>query len=256
MVLCFSLFLALSAVPAARAEDAPLLRVLLRRLDIGNRIGLDTDGQYLLEGGNGIRILLSRDTSLSVELREKDLVLFLSGASLSLGPSAKLTRLDDGGSSPSLKISGASGSYPGDLALSVQDEKIQAVLSLALEDYLLGVVPNEMSDGFPLEALKAQAVCARTYALRKMGGSGEWDVVDTTNDQVFRGISDANQNAAQAVAETSRLVLKKDGKLIECYYSASNGGQTELPENVWGGTGYTGCYVMKDDPGIRPIRTA
>ena len=247
-LLCLSI--AVLLIPAATADNAetPLLRVLLRRLEIGSKLSLCTNGPYLLESPDVPVIMISGDTSLSIELRDRKLILFLQDASFALGKSVKLTRVSGSQSQPSLQIQNSSGYYPGDLSLSVEDDQIRTVLSLPLEDYVLGVVPNEMSDSFPLEALKAQAVCARTYALKKLGGSGGWDVVDTTNDQVFRGISPSNKNSARAVSETSGLVLMKDSMLVECYYSASNGGQTELPVNVWGGINYTDCYPMQDDP--------
>ena len=167
--------------------------------------------------------------------------------SAALDSSLTLSRRDDSGEPPALRVGfNASGVYPGDLSLTVVDGQIQPVLSLSIEDYLLGVVPNEMSDSFPIEALKAQAICARTYAMRKIGSSGAWDVVDTTNDQVFRAVQPSNKNSAQAVADTAGLIITSGGKLIEAWYSASNGGQTELPLHVWGGTNYADCYAMKD----------
>ena len=117
-----------------------------------------------------------------------------------------------------------------------------------VEDYLLGVVPYEMSDSFPLEALKAQAVCARTYALSHVDSSREYDVVDTTNDQVFRPVLSVNSRTAQAVTETAGLVVTSGGTLASCYYSASNGGQTELPSHVWSQNDASSCYAMVDDP--------
>ena len=105
-----------------------------------------------------------------------------------------------------------------------------------------------MSDSFPLEALKVQAVCARTYALSKMNGSADYDVVDNTNDQVFRGIPDNCEHTPVAVMETAGLVLTWNNRLITAWYSASNGGQTELPGNVWGGNDIPGCFAMVDDP--------
>ena len=130
----------------------------------------------------------------------------------------------------------------------MKDGAIRPVMTLPLESYLLGVVPYEMSDSFPLEALKVQAVCARTYALSKMNGSGDYDVVDNTNDQVFRGTPDKCENTARAVEETAGLVLTFNNKLITAWYSASNGGQTELPGNVWSGNNIPGCFAMVDDP--------
>lgn len=232
---------------SAFAEDAPLLRVLLRRLGITDRMDLHLEGQYLLRSGH-MEILFPRDSDVTIELREGQLIVFYSGASAAVGTSLTLSRQDDGGEPPAFRIGDSSGVYPGDLSLSVTEEKIQPVLSLNLEDYLLGVVPNEMSESFPMEALKAQAVCARTYAMRKMGRSGDWDVVDTTNDQVFRAVLASNKNAAKAVSETAGLVITSGGKLIEAWYSASNGGQTEIPSHVWEGSDYANCYMIKDDP--------
>src|SRR5699024_7021753 len=125
---------------------------------------------------------------------------------------------------------------------------IRPVLTIDVEDYLLGVVPYEMSDSFPIEALKAQAVAARTYVLRKIGSSGDYDVVDTTNDQVFRGMNPDYPNAIAAVEQTAGVCGYYNGRLAECYYSASNGGQTELVENVWSGGGDYGYIAMVDDP--------
>ena len=105
-----------------------------------------------------------------------------------------------------------------------------------------------MSEYFPLEALKAQAVCARTYALNKLGANADYDVVDTTNDQVFKGVNHNYVNAKRAVRETAGVVGTYKGKLAICYYSASNGGQTELVQNVWSGRGDWDYYRVVDDP--------
>ena len=247
LIVCMSVALCCLPPLSAVAEEAPLLRVLLRRLGITDRMDLHLEGQYLLHSGDA-EILFPRDSDLIVELRDGQLVLFYSGASAVFGSSLTLLRQDDGGEAPALRIGNSDGVYPGDLSLSVAEEKIQPVLCLSIEDYLLGVVPNEMSESFPIEALKAQAVCARTYAMRKMGRSGNWDVVDTTNDQVFRAVQSTSKNAAKAVSETAGLVITSGGKLIEAWYSASNGGQTEIPSHVWDGTDYANCYVIKDDP--------
>ena len=105
-----------------------------------------------------------------------------------------------------------------------------------------------MSEYFPLEALKVQAICARTYALNKLGANADYDVVDTTNDQVFKGVNHNYVNAKRAVQETAGIVGTYKGKLAICYYSASNGGQTELVGNVWSGRGDWDYYQVVDDP--------
>lgn len=91
-------------------------------------------------------------------------------------------------------------------------------------------------------------MCARTYALSHVNGNDEYDLVDNTNDQVFRGIYFGNTNVIKAVQETAGVVGAYQGKLATCYYSASNGGQTELPENVWSVRGKLGYYSQVSDP--------
>ncbi len=121
------------------------------------------------------------------------------------------------------------------MAFTANSGTLLVVNHVPLEEYLYGVVAYEMSNSFPLEALKAQAVCARGYAAGKIKTSGAYDVVDTTSDQVYKGYEPAYQRVIQAVNETKRHVLTYNGKIIPTFYSASNGGQTELPGNIWGG---------------------
>lgn len=235
---------------SASAEDngEMRLRVLLRRLNIGQHMEIKTGSLYLITGESGMEMLLQPDTQIDIELRENRMVVFLDGASLSFGKTMSLNRCGTGGQDSGLYLMNASGLYPGDLVLTAEEGKIRPVISLALEDYLLGVVPYEMNDSFPPEALKAQAVCARTYAVRHMNRTRDYDVVDTTNDQVFKGVSASNKNAAKAVSDTAGIVVTVNGKIADGFYSASNGGQTEIPENVWKGKTDADCYAVVDDP--------
>ena len=235
---------------AAKSGKTPAsdIRVLLTRLNLKDEAWMALEGRYLARCADGKEILLPAGVQITVFLRKGQLVLFCGGLSLSAGKELALLRRQDGDLEPGIRFNLLSGVYRGDLVLSVKDGAIQPVMTLPLETYLAGVVPYEMSDSFPVEALKAQAVCARTYALNKMNASSEWDVVDNTNDQVFRGTPDKSENASRAVAETAGLVLTWNGKLITAWYSASNGGQTELPGNIWGGDNIPGCFAMTDDP--------
>lgn len=107
-----------------------------------------------------------------------------------------------------------------------------------LEDYVKGVIPNEMSSSWPLEALKAQAVCARTYVaanLNKYRTYG-FDMTDDTSCQVYRGLSGANETTDRAVDETAGLFVRYQGKLCSVVYFAADGGATEDSENVWSDT--------------------
>ncbi len=251
LVLCLALLLpqAVFAAGSKKSSDAEI-RVRLTRLSLKTEAWMTLEGRYLARCADGSEALLPAGARITVLLRNGQLALFHDGLSLNAGRELQLLRLRDGDIEPGIRFNLFAGIYPGDLTLSVQDNAIRPIITLPLEDYLKGVVPYEMSDSFPLEALKVQAICARTYALSKMtqNVNAEWDLVDNTNDQVFRGTPAQHENSSRAVEETAGLVLTYQDKLITAWYSASNGGQTELPGNVWGGNNIPGCFAMTDDP--------
>jgi stage II sporulation protein D len=105
---------------------------------------------------------------------------------------------------------------------------------IALEDYVRGVVPNELS--FPaLEALKAQAVAARTYALKNRGQFAPegFDLLPTTRSQVYRGLSSETPLTTRAVDETRGIIATYNGEPINALYTSTCGGRTEDAENIF-----------------------
>lgn len=138
--------------------------------------------------------------------------------------------------------------YLGNMTFDVVEGSVRAINTLPIEQYLYGVVPHEMSNLFPVDALKAQAVCARGYAVARCSGytSRAYDLLDTSQDQVYRGYASKNARAIAAVDATRGEVLTYNGDIIEAYYSASNGGQTEKTGNVWEND--LPYYVHADDP--------
>ncbi|MDO4521594.1 MAG: SpoIID/LytB domain-containing protein [Eubacteriales bacterium] len=117
--------------------------------------------------------------------------------------------------------------YEGDLEIYRREEGLLLVNELPLEEYLCAVVPSEMPSGYPMEALKAQAVCARTYALkqRQEGRAEEFyaDVDDSVSYQVYNNQGQA-KSTDQAVLDTAGMVLEQDGELADAlYYSTSCG---------------------------------
>jgi len=108
---------------------------------------------------------------------------------------------------------------------------------LGLEDYVKGVVPNELSPGgFPsIEAQKAQAIAARTYALRNLGQfmSQGFDILPTTRSQVYKGLSSEHALSSRAVDETRGVVATFDGKPINALYTSTCGGRTEDSQYIF-----------------------
>ena len=228
----------------ARAEkQTGVVRVLLTRLNLTDRATLSLDGSYTLND-----IAFQRGSRLTVSAQQGNIYVYYEGMALSVGKELALIRhaVSDGGEN-GVRFNGQYELHPGDVHITLQNGNLQAVLYAPVEEYLTGVVPYEMSDSYPLEALKAQAVAARTYALRKAGASGLYDLVDNTNDQAYYGVKKEHTNAARAVKETEGICGLYRGQLAACYYSASNGGQTELPVHVWG-EGDFGYLAMTDDP--------
>lgn len=114
---------------------------------------------------------------------------------------------------------------------------LTVVNELGLEDYVRGVVANELSPGgYPaLEAQKAQAIAARTYALRNRGQfmSQGYDLLPTTRSQVYRGLSSEHSLSTRAVDETRGLVATYNGEPINALYTSTCGGRTEDSENIF-----------------------
>lgn len=235
----------LSGTCYASEQINPTIRVYLRKLGITDTMRIEMTGSYMLEDES---MYFADGTQLDISLRDNSLVMHTGTAAIRMGSSVKFVRSDTERSG-GLYING-SNLYEGDLQLDVVSDVIRPILYIHVEDYLLGVVPFEMGDSFPLEALKAQAIAARTYALRKSNSDEAYDVEDTTNDQAFRGRTTNSPLSEQAVKETEGLCGTYKGYLAQCYYSASNGGQTELGQHVWP-TSEPDAYNymdMRDDP--------
>ena len=236
-------------IPSAGQTIDPQVRVLLRRLQITDRIDVSLSSAYGLCTEQGTELYLPGGSQISFQLKEGSIFVYCGALTLNGGADLTLTRYADPGATEiGFRRVNYPALYQGDLRLKISEGALLPILTLHVEDYLLGVVPYEMSNSFPLEALKAQTVAARTYVLRKRSPDADYDVVDTTNDQVFRGYIPGYGNAEKAVEETYGVCGFYKGKLAQCYYAASNGGQTELVESVWPGGGDYGYYAVADDP--------
>ncbi|KAF5045816.1 Amidase enhancer [anaerobic digester metagenome] len=126
-------------------------------------------------------------------------------------------------------------SYRGMLTFVMHGGTMTAVNIVDLDMYLYGVVPAEMPASYEMEALKAQTISARTYAMMKISAyrSLGYEFNDTISCQVYNGYSGESARSTQAVNATSGEIAVYNGSPIEAYFSASTGGYTENSENVW-----------------------
>lgn len=248
-----------SSVDSAKVVSAPLssrsgasngmVRVYLSSLGSPATLDLTVKGNYSLGGqflSSGTRLTVSFNSSTG------NITLSYDGHTVNAGKQAALRRHSASGSNGILiaQSRDSQNPYPGDLSFEAVASggkyKLYTIAHVYIENYLYGVLPYEMGNSSSVEALKAQAVAARTYTVRMMRqrASGRYDVQDTTSDQVYRGTPSGNANCVAAVDATRGIVLMENGSYITTYYSASNGGQTEAAR-----TGASHGYMrVKDDP--------
>ena len=126
--------------------------------------------------------------------------------------------------------------YRGSINFIKDGSGFAAINMVDIDQYLYGVVSREMSESWPLEALKAQAICSRNYAAQNIGkhSSYGFDICANTHCQMYTGMSREAQSIYDAVDATRGQVMAYDGELCQLYYSSSMGSTTEDVKYVWG----------------------
>ncbi|HET7648362.1 MAG TPA: SpoIID/LytB domain-containing protein [Gaiellaceae bacterium] len=225
--------------PGTRLAKAPLatIRVLLQdrrtKLTISSTSGMTvTDGTgatHTLAAGKvtfGPKLLLAVDGGAAAALP----------APLSFAPAAAAGTV--------LTLGRA---YRGRILVDVVDGRLRAIDVLPLQQYLYGVVPAEMPSGWSAEALKAQAVASRSYALATRAVAAPFDVYGDTRSQAYLGVTHETPASNAAVDATAGQVLMYGKKIATTYFSSTSGGQTESAADAWGGVGPP-YLVSVDDP--------
>ena len=216
----------IAPAPAALARGRePQMRVLLLE---NTQLSLRSDGAQPLRV-QGLPGGERRPQRLHLSLQGSRLSANVDGRSMALRASTLLTVQNDDPRGIWL----GSRRYRGVLRISGRGGRLRVVNSLGIETYLASVVGSEMPHRWPLAALQAQAVAARTYALKQRSRGGAWDVKATVASQVYRGAQSETPSTRQAVASTRALVLVHGGRLIDAVFHSSSGGVTEASGMVW-----------------------
>ena len=210
------------------AAQEPSMRVLLSQASVV-RLRADGDQPFLVRGlGRGDQGMRSMEVSLRAgRLRISGQLSDGSSRSLAARSAIEVQSEDPRG------IWLGSRRYRGRLQFLVRRGQVQVVNHLGIETYLASVVGSEMPHRWPLPALQAQAVAARTYALRQRGKAGDFDVKATVFSQVYRGVESETASTIEAVESTRSLVLVHAGRLINAVFHSSSGGATEPSGEVW-----------------------
>ncbi|PGK51256.1 hypothetical protein CN918_26050 [Priestia megaterium] len=220
-------------------------------VQLSNYIGNKTALNVVLRGNYSIQnstVTLSPNITYSVKAESgkiriyKDTTVVLEGTSLQLNPSTSTTYLE---------IEGRK--YLGIMTFKNESGVVRPYNQIDLESYLKGVVPSEMSENWGntggLEALKAQAVTARTYTVAG-GYTSKAYITDTQTHQVYGGYFPTYTNSIQAVDSTKGQIMTYNNAPISALYSSSNGGYIESNRGAWGSTllPYLSAKPDKFDP--------
>ncbi|MCI5897912.1 MAG: SpoIID/LytB domain-containing protein [Firmicutes bacterium] len=251
------LFLFISFIPAGTAEAAggDYIRIGLKYAgtsvsqctvssDSGFLLGsADRDGFYEYED-------LTDYTELTVSVSDGEILLSDSAETvLSDGDCLMPADYDDDGM---VKIDGIG--YRGGVMVRLNGSKLTVINFLTIEQYVRGVVSKEMQASSALEALKAQAVAARSFGEvnRNKHSQYGFDLCATTNCQVYGGVAAEYDSTNRAVEETAGEMIRYEGRVVEANYFANSGGHTRNSEDVWGG--YTG-YLRGVEDLYSPVYT-
>jgi len=126
--------------------------------------------------------------------------------------------------------------YRGDILFVAKNNTVLVINVIEVEEYLRGVIGEEMIQSWPLEALKAQAVAARTYAINEIRSpmsSAEYDICASTACQLYKGVGAEHESTDRAVMQTQGLVLTFNGRIAETPYHADSGGRVASSYEVW-----------------------
>ncbi|HNA79896.1 MAG TPA: SpoIID/LytB domain-containing protein [Turneriella sp.] len=191
-------------------------------------------GTTAFDGRDGITVRVKLYAGEALAVKADDYT-FTTGKTSRRG-SGSFTFTEEGLFSPKNSFVLNSRRYSGALEAKRVGGEWLYVNHVPIDEYLTSVVSHEMSPTWHREALKAQAVVARTYLLTKMKERADkpYDVDTTTNYQVYGGIKKNDGNARAAVAETHNEVLLHDGRLAQTFFHSSCGGTLASAQEVWG----------------------
>jgi stage II sporulation protein D len=150
---------------------------------------------------------------------------------------------------PTVVVAGK-GTYRGSLEVRTSSSGLDAINVLDIEDYVRGVVSRESPSSWPTEALKAQAVAARSYVLSTAAHGGTFDVFDDTRSQAYGGVGAETAKTDQAVSATHLQVVLYRGKVAQTFFFSTSGGHTENNEFSSLGFGQPAVPYLRgvDDP--------
>ena len=226
----FSLLISTSNILGV--EKSPVLRVgiFLNQTEI-NIGGDGTFKIYNLKSNN----LVSEEVDKIIKMLPHDKGIEILGKGVYSGP---IKIVPVGSTKIMVVFNGQKYRYRGDIEIDIDKEhrKLNVINIIGIEEYLYGVLKKEISPRWPAEALKAQAVAARTFAIFNMNKYIDkgYNICASTNSQAYGGVNHEDPLTNRAIDGTRGMIISYKGKLINAVYHSDSGGYTEDSENVWG----------------------
>lgn len=234
-------FCTVAAQAPAHAPRSETVRVaLFAPFAVGEIVVKATNADVSVRYPDGARETVCIKKELEFRLSAKGVGLQIEGLSLRrFGGPAQTIQLAAAEPDPSaIEIRAAHlgpQRFKGRIEITAAQGRLRLIESTHWEDYVAGVVYAEAGESRSPEALKAQAIVSRTFALRhgQRHAADGYDLCSSTHCQVYRGRAEPSHPAASAAADTAGGVMRQDGQLIEAYYSANCGGQTATAGEIW-----------------------
>lgn len=246
-ILLLALFLVLLPLNIFAKEDYD-------KVDIKVGKSLSAGENLKVKSKSNLKVVTS-DEQVINNTNNKEINIKFDGKNINLnGKNFKLNNFPQNGaflisSDSPIYVDKIKRNYGGAISFRVNNKKLDIVNRVEMDEYLKGVLPKEMSPSFPMESLKAQALCSRSFAINNYNKfiKNGYNLDDTTRSQVYYGKDVEEKTTNKAVEETIGQVIKYDGKIAETIFCASSGGYTVASSEAWGGNSVP-YLISKEDP--------
>lgn len=242
----FSLVIFLILMPVFVFGENRLDVKIGKSFEAGKEVKLSTKGQFKVVSGDFDEI--NKVDSQNITVIYKDGKIYISSKNFTMEnfPSDGSLLIS---ANKDIKVDNFKISYDGGISFRINDNKLDLINNIDLENYLRGILPKEMSPSFPDEALKAQAVASRSFALANINKyiKKGYNLNDTTACQVYKGKTSYDKKTDAAVKATEGEFLTYDGKICDAIFGASSGGYIADSSEVWGGN-KSPYLISKEDP--------
>jgi len=215
-------------------------------VSVNEKLTLKSDSEFEIITADGLLNTKTRSNTLDVVFDGENININSKVFTLNNFPKDGVLLIN---SKKPINVSKVNRKYKGAICFRINNNKLDIVNNVDMENYLKGILPKEMSPSFPIESLKAQALCSRSFAINnynKMIKKG-YNLDDSTSCQVYHGASVETKSTNEAVESTANEVVKYDGKVASTIFGASSGGYIASANEVWGGDNYP-YLIAKEDP--------